>query len=170
MQKLQDSMDGLLSRSDLGDYERAKHYMQLQNKYLTFKQQLNSRPRELINPSYSEEQREISSNILPGHVSPLIQEQVTVQSTAVQTPMTIQATAVQEPMATQATPAESSLPSSILTPPPTVPSPTPKRKKLLKFGLKITWMTMIGLQEDPGEFAEIILTRFLKKRTISLLQ
>ena len=31
-------------------------------------------------------------------------------------------------------------------------------------------MTMIGLQEDPGEFAEIILTRFLKKRTISLLQ
>ena len=99
MQKLQDSMDGLLSRSDLGDYERAKHYIQLQNKYLTFKQQLNSRSREL-NPSYSEEQREISSNILPGHVSPLIQEPVTVQSTAVQTPMTIQATAVQEPMAT----------------------------------------------------------------------
>ena len=159
MQKLQDSMDGLLSRSDLRDYERAKHYMQLQNKYLTFKQQLNSRPRELINPSYSEEQREISSNILPGHVSPLIQEPVTVQSTA-----------VQEPMATQATPAEASLPSSILTPPPTVPSPTPKRKKLLEFGLKITWLTMIGLQEDPGEFAEIILTRFLKKRTISLLQ
>ena len=57
------------------------------------------------------------------------QEPVTVQSTAVQTPMTIQATAVQEPMATQATPAEASLPSSILTPPPTVPSPTPKRKK-----------------------------------------
>ena len=117
IQKLQDSMDGLLSRSDLGDYERARHYMQLQNKYLTFKQQLNSRPREL-NPSYSEEQREISSNILPGHVSPLIQE-----------PVTVQATAAQEPMATQATPAEASLPSSILTPPPTVPSPTPKRKK-----------------------------------------
>ena len=29
MQTLQDSMDGLLSRSDLGDYERAKHYTQL---------------------------------------------------------------------------------------------------------------------------------------------
>ena len=169
MQKLQDSMDGLLSLSDLGDYERAKHYMQLQNKYLTFKHQSNSRPREL-NPSYSEEQREISSNILSGHVSPLIQEPVTVQSTAVQTPMTIQATAVQEPMATQATPAEASLPLSILTPPPIVPSPTPKRKNLLEFCFKITWMTMIGLQEDPGEFAEIILTRFLKKRTISLLQ
>ena len=112
----------------IGDYERAKHYTQLQNKYLTFKQQFNSRPREL-KPSYSDEQREISSNILPGHVSPLIQEPVTVQSTAVQTPMTIQATSVQEPMATQATPAEALLPSSILTPPPTVPSPTPKRKK-----------------------------------------
>ena len=42
MQKLQDSMDGPLLRSDLGDDERAKHYMQLQNKYLTFKQKLNS--------------------------------------------------------------------------------------------------------------------------------
>ena len=74
MQKLQDSMDGLLLRSDLGEYDKAKHYMQLQNRYLTFKQQLNLRPRTL-----------------------------------------------QEPMATQATPVETSLPSSILTPPPTVP-------------------------------------------------
>ena len=41
MQKLQDSMDGLLSRTDLGEYERGRQYMQLQNKYLTFKQQLN---------------------------------------------------------------------------------------------------------------------------------
>jgi len=37
MQKLQDSMDCLLSRKDLGEYERARQYMQLQNKYLTFK-------------------------------------------------------------------------------------------------------------------------------------
>ena len=122
MKKLQDSMDGLLSRSDLGDDERAKHYMQLQNKYLTFKQQLNSRLKESKLP-YSEEQRQISSNLMPD------QEPVTVQAAAVQTPMVIQATAAQEPIATQATPAEASLPSSILTPPPTVPSPTQKRKK-----------------------------------------
>ena len=122
MKKLQDSMDGLLSRSDLGDDERAKHYMQLQNKYLTFKQQLNSRLKE-SNLPYSEEQRQISSNLMPD------QEPVTVQAAAVQTPMVIQATAAQEPIATQATPAEASLPSSILTPPPTVPSPTQKRKK-----------------------------------------
>ena len=122
MKKLQDSMDGLLSRSDLGDDERAKHYMQLQNKYLTFKQQLNARLKE-SNPPYSEEQRQISSNHMPD------QEPVTVQAAAVQTPTVIQATAAQEPIATQATPAEASLPSSILTPPPTVPSPTQKRKK-----------------------------------------
>ena len=122
MKKLQDSMDGLLSRSDLGDDERAKHYMQLQNKYLTFKQQLNSRLKE-SNLPYSEEQRQISSNLMPD------QEPVTVQAAAVQTPVVIQATAAQEPIATQATPAQASLPSSILTPPPTVPSPTQKRKK-----------------------------------------
>ena len=96
---------------------------------------MNSRPREL-NPSYPEEQRESSSNILPGHVPPLIQEPVTVQATAVQTPMTIQATTLQEPMATQATPVETSLPSSIVTPPPTVPSPITKRKKLPRIRFK----------------------------------
>ena len=135
MQRLQNNMDKLLYRTDLGEYDKARQYMQLKNRFLAFKQQLNSRSRE-SNPLYSEEQREISRNLLPGHVSPLIQEPVTVQSTAVQTPMPIQATAVQEPMATQATPAEASLPSSILTPPPTVPSPTPKRKKPPRIRLK----------------------------------
>ena len=59
------------------------------------------------------------------------QETVTVQEAAVQTPMVIQVTAAQEPIATQATRAEASLPLSILTPPPTVPSPTQKKKKNL---------------------------------------
>ena len=36
MQKLQGSMDVLLSHKDLGEYERARKYIQLQNKYLTF--------------------------------------------------------------------------------------------------------------------------------------
>ena len=36
MQKLQDSIDCFLLRSDLADSERVKHYIQLQNKYLTF--------------------------------------------------------------------------------------------------------------------------------------
>ena len=56
MQNLQDSMDGLLSRTDLGEHERAGQYIQLQNDHLTFKQQLNSRSKESSLP-YSEEQR-----------------------------------------------------------------------------------------------------------------
>ena len=60
-------MDDLLSRKDLGEHERARQYIQLQNKYLTFKQQLNSRSKESSLP-YSEEQREISSNLLAYNV------------------------------------------------------------------------------------------------------
>ena len=42
MQRLQGGMDGTLSRSDLGEDEKAKQFLQLQNRYLTFKQQLNA--------------------------------------------------------------------------------------------------------------------------------
>ena len=38
MQRLQSGMDGTLSRSDLGEDEKAKQFLQLQNRYLTFKQ------------------------------------------------------------------------------------------------------------------------------------
>ena len=52
-------MDSILSRSDLGEDEKAKQFVQLQNRYLTFKQQLNrytpsparNRP-EGVNTSY----------------------------------------------------------------------------------------------------------------------
>ena len=42
MQRLQSGMDGTLSRSDLGEDEKAKQFLQLQNRYLTFKQQLKA--------------------------------------------------------------------------------------------------------------------------------
>ena len=42
MQQLQSGMDGTLSRSDLGEDEKAKQFLQLQNRHLTFKQQLNT--------------------------------------------------------------------------------------------------------------------------------
>ena len=42
MQRLQSGMDSTLSRSDLGEDEKAKQFLQLQNRYLTFKQQLNT--------------------------------------------------------------------------------------------------------------------------------
>jgi len=107
MQKLQDTMDGLLSRTDqLGEYERARQYTQLQIKYLTFKQQLNSRSTESSLP-YSGEQIEMSSNRLADSVSTPIQEsaavnpvqetvslqpatvQTSVEAATIQTPVTI---------------------------------------------------------------------------------
>ena len=97
MQKLQDSMDGLLFRKDLGEYERARQYIQLQNKYLTFKQQLISRNKESSLP-YSEEQREMSNNRLADNVPEPIQEPVAVTVNPVQTPLTVQAVA--EPVQT----------------------------------------------------------------------
>ena len=42
MQRLQSGMDGTLSRRDLGEDKKAKQFLQLQNRYLTFKQQLNA--------------------------------------------------------------------------------------------------------------------------------
>ena len=35
-------MDSILSRADLEEDEKAKEFLQLQNRYLTFKQQLNT--------------------------------------------------------------------------------------------------------------------------------
>ena len=39
-------MDSPLSRSDLGEYDKAKQYLELQNRYLTFKHQFNARPQQ----------------------------------------------------------------------------------------------------------------------------
>ena len=135
MQKLQDSMDNLLSRKDLGEYERARQYIQLQDKYLTFKQQLNSRSKESSLP-YSEEQREMSSNLLADNAPTFLQEPVVVTVNLIQTPLTLQAVAgpvqtptVQTPVTVQATPVNVSPPSSILTPSPTVDAPSQKKRK-----------------------------------------
>ena len=43
MQKKQGNMDDALSRNDLRDDEKAKRYLQLQNRYLALKEQLSSR-------------------------------------------------------------------------------------------------------------------------------
>ena len=44
MQRLQNSMDNLLYRTDLPDCDKARQYTQLQNRFLTYKHQLNSIP------------------------------------------------------------------------------------------------------------------------------
>ena len=69
--------------------------MQLQNKYLTFKQQLNSRSTEPSLP-YSEQQWGISCNTLADNVPAPIQEPVAVTVNPAQEPVAVQAVAVQE--------------------------------------------------------------------------
>ena len=50
MQEIQGNVDDVLSRNDLGDDQKAKRYFQLQNRYLAFEEQLNTRslPEEII--------------------------------------------------------------------------------------------------------------------------
>ena len=73
--------------------QRAKQYMQVQNKHLTFKQQLNSRSTESSLP-YSEEQRGIYRNLLEDKVLAPIQEPVAFTGSPVQDPVTLQAGSV----------------------------------------------------------------------------
>ena len=75
---------------------------------------MNPRPRESY-PPYSEDQREVSTNLLQGHEPPLMQEPVFAQAAAVQTPM-----------AAQAIPAEALLP-------PTVPYNEKKKIPRIRF-------------------------------------
>ena len=50
--EIKGNMDDVLSRNDLRDDEKAKRYFQFQNRYLAFKEQLNTRtrPEEIISP------------------------------------------------------------------------------------------------------------------------
>ena len=50
MQEIQGNIDDVLYRNDLRDDVKAKRYFQLQNRYLAFKEQLNTRtrPEEII--------------------------------------------------------------------------------------------------------------------------
>ena len=137
MRRLQSGMDGTLSRSDLGEDEKAKQFLQLQNRYLTFKQQLNAytpiparnRPEE-INTS----QPEVNA---PTGPTPVQQPPAIIPATPMQAPSLEPTAKVLAPNAlsttTTYTPAPSSLPPSILTSPPSVksqsPMPSPPKRK-----------------------------------------
>ena len=52
MQRIQNNMDNLLYRTNLGEDQKAKQYMRLQNKFLNYKHQLKSLiPEATINPT-----------------------------------------------------------------------------------------------------------------------
>ena len=131
-------MDGLLTRSDLGDYEKARQYVQLQNKYLTFQHQLNSRNQEpkadkgiLTISLTSNLPRSIQEPVIS--LPTLVQAQAAVPATLVHAPAAIQQTPISAPsVVSAATPLKTSPPlppPDILTPPPTVEMPSPSKQK-----------------------------------------
>ena len=130
MQRLQNNMDNVLYRADLGEYDKARQYMQLQNRFLTYKHQLNSLPQAATTRTQPEEQEQIPTNVLADHLQampiPAQEPVVTIPTTSVQTPT------VEPAVKETSTPPHPSLPPSILTPPPTVemsPGPSKKRKR-----------------------------------------
>ena len=67
MQKKQGNTDDVLSRIELRDDEKAKRYLQLQNRYLAFKEQSSSRTRPgEINSAVPE----LPSTVLPTPLNP----------------------------------------------------------------------------------------------------
>ena len=119
-------MDDVLSRNDLRDDEKAKRYVQLQNRYLAFKEQLNTRtrPEEIIStvPDLTSRTQD-SSTETAAFSTPFNPFYVTPELT--------QAAISQKPDKESLTPPPPLHPA-FLTPPPTVETPSqhgPKRKR-----------------------------------------
>ena len=134
MQQLQGGMDSILSHTNLGEDEKAKQFLQLQNRYLTFKQQLNTNT--LLPNGIRPEEMNTSRPVVNLPTSTGDYTTVTALSTPLNafnvTPNLNQAAILETPKALIGTPL--SLNPAILTPPPTVETPSPmpaatKRKR-----------------------------------------
>ena len=94
MQRIQNNMDNLLYRTNLGEDQKPKQYMQLQNKFLNYKHQLKSLIPEATIPTQPQEPNQISTNVLTGDVPEII------PATPVQVPTQVTAP---QPLSTMAT-------------------------------------------------------------------
>ena len=133
MQRIQNNMDNLLYRTNIGEDQKAKQYMQLQNKFLNYKHQLKSLIPEATIPTQSQESNQISTNVLTGDVPtapiPVEEPPGIITATPPQAPTQVTAPQVLSTTATSSSISSPSLPPSILTPPPTVESLSPVRKR-----------------------------------------
>ena len=90
MQHLQNNMDNVLYRADLRDYDKARQYMQLQDRFFKYKHQLNSIPQAATTRTQPEEQEQIPTNFLADHLPtmpvPAQETTVTIPTTSVQAP------------------------------------------------------------------------------------
>ena len=127
MQEKKGNMEDVLSRTNLRDDEKARRYFQLQNKYLAFKEQLNTstRPEEIISGVW-----DLTSST---------QDSSTATTTALSTPLNpfnvtpelTQVAVSQKPEKESLTPPPPLNPA-FLTSPPTLETPSqqgPKRKR-----------------------------------------
>ena len=107
--------------------------MQLQNKFLNYKQQLKSLIPEEAIPTQPQESNHISTNVLTGGLptapNPDQEPPEIMPATPVQAPTQVTAPQALSTMATSSSTSPPSLPPSILTPPPTVESLSPVRKR-----------------------------------------
>ena len=129
MEEVQDRMVDILSRTDLSNDEKAKRYFQLQDRYLSFKQQMNTPTvrhpdaieREEINSTFPEQISKQDSSTSKASTTPLNPFNTT--------PKLNQPSILPKPTTLRSTPLISN--PSILTPPPTIETPSqgPKRKR-----------------------------------------
>ena len=133
MQRIQNNMDNLLYRTNLGEGQKAKQYMQLQNKFLNYKHQLKSLIPEATISTQPKESNQMSTTVLtsglPTVPNPIQEPAEIILATPVQAPTQVRAPQALSTMATSSSISPSSLPPSILTPPPTVESRSPVRKR-----------------------------------------
>ena len=133
MQRIQNNMDNLLYRTNIGEDQKAKRYMQLQNKFLNYKHQLECLIPEATIPTQSQESNQISTNVLTGDVPtapiPVEEPPGIITATPPQASTQVTAPQVLSTTATSSSISSPSLPPSILTPPPTVESLSPVRKR-----------------------------------------
>ena len=133
MQRIQNNMDNLMYRTNLEEDQKAREYMQLQNKFLNYKQQFKSLIPEATIHTQPQESNQISTNVLTGEVqtapNPVQEPPEIIPATPVQAPTQMTAPQALSTMATSSSISSPALPPSILTPPPTVESLSPVRKR-----------------------------------------
>ena len=74
-------MEGLLFRTDLGEYDKAKQYLELQNRNLTLKHQLNTKPQQ------SDEMKRGFASHPEDNLSTIVQEPSAVTAATTSTPL-----------------------------------------------------------------------------------
>ena len=148
MQRIQNNMDNLLYRTNLEEDQKAKQYMQLQNKFLNYKNQLKSLIPEATIPTQPKESNQTSTNVqttgeVPTAPNAVQEPPKIITATPVQAPTQVTTPQALSTIATSSSISPPSLPPSILTPPPTVESLSPVRKR--KRPQSVKFVKLLGL-------------------------